>query len=90
MLFKQPYIEQAARDKSRAEQEKSEYDVRTIDHYSYAISTTLTPVPTRIRTPAAVVMAMMTRIRVSVVSISQGYVYANLASLGDIVHLGSR
>lgn len=29
--FEQPYIEQAARDKSRAEQEKSEYDVRTMD-----------------------------------------------------------
>jgi hypothetical protein len=27
-------MEQAARDKSRAEQEKSEYDVRTIDHFS--------------------------------------------------------
>ncbi len=31
-----PYIEQAARDKSRAEQEKSEYDVRTIDRCSAA------------------------------------------------------
>jgi hypothetical protein len=35
-FFKQPYIEQAARDKSRAEQEKTEYDVRTIDRCSVA------------------------------------------------------
>jgi hypothetical protein len=27
---KQPYLEQAVRDKARAEQEKSEYEVRTI------------------------------------------------------------
>ena len=30
-IKKQPYMEQAARDKTRAEQEKSEYEVRTIN-----------------------------------------------------------
>jgi hypothetical protein len=46
-FLKQPYMEQAARDKARAEQEKTEYEVRTVDH---SFSTILT-VPFRIRTP---------------------------------------
>ncbi|OCH88936.1 hypothetical protein OBBRIDRAFT_733483, partial [Obba rivulosa] len=33
---KKPYIEQAARDKARAEQEKTEYDVRTVSCYMHA------------------------------------------------------
>jgi hypothetical protein len=68
-FLKQPYMEQAARDKARAEQEKSDYEVRTVDHPFSAILT----VPFRIRTPAAVVMARMMKSRASVVITIRGH-----------------
>ena len=57
-------MEQAARDKARAEQEKTEYEVRTIDH-CFIVIATLMLVPVRIRM-LAVAMARMMRSRASV------------------------
>ena len=57
-------MEQAARDKARAEQEKTEYEVRTVDHCFIVIATLMLQ-SVRIRM-LAVVMARMTRSRASV------------------------
>lgn len=80
-------MEQAARDKARAEQEKTEYEVRTVD-YCFIVIATLILVPFRIRMLAVVTARMMTS-RASVDATTQGQrFWPTLLALGGIVHLG--